>query len=105
MLLTSVFLTLVVNPENLSKRLLIEDVTHYAYGQTEDRNVELWVAGKAGWYKIKPAKGYLPAFNRMVQAVDMYYFLMDKHQSGKKQINPTFKNICQQVSCGPPSEL
>ena len=89
-----------LNPEALSKRILIDDVTHYAYGQTEDRSVELWVAGKAGWYKISPAKGYLPTFNRMVQAVDMYYFLMDRHQHGKKQLNPTFKNLCEQVSFG-----
>ncbi|KAJ5587381.1 uncharacterized protein N7459_003146 [Penicillium hispanicum] len=87
---------LVLNPDYLSKRIIIDDVTHYAYGQTEDRSVELWVAGKAGWYRISPAKGYLPTFNRMVQAVDMYYFLMDRHRQGKKQLNPTFKNLCEQ---------
>lgn len=86
-----------LDPDTLSKRIIIDDVTHYAYGQTEDRSVELWVAGKAGWYRISPAKGYLPTFNRMVQAVDMYYFLMDRHQHGKKQLNPTFKNLCEQV--------
>lgn len=64
----------------------------------EDRSVELWVAGKAGWYRISPAKGYLPLYNRMVQAVDMYYFLMDKHFERKKRLNPTFKNLCEQVS-------
>ncbi|KAJ5939138.1 hypothetical protein N7466_002272 [Penicillium verhagenii] len=87
---------LVLDPEALSKRIVIDDVTHYAYGQTEDRSVELWVAGKAGWYRISPAKGYLPTFNRMVQAVDMYYFLMDRHQHGKKQLNPSFRNLCEQ---------
>lgn len=87
----------VLNPDSPSKRIIIDDVVHYAYGQTEDRSVELWVAGKAGWYRISPAKGYLPTFNRMVQAVDMYYFLMDKHQHGKKQLNPSFKNLCEQV--------
>ncbi|KAJ5653980.1 hypothetical protein N7490_000983 [Penicillium lividum] len=87
---------LVLDHDTLSKRIVIDDVTHYAYGQTEDRSVELWVAGKAGWYRISPAKGYLPTFNRMVQAVDMYYFLMDRHQHGKKQLNPSFKNLCEQ---------
>jgi len=28
----------------------------------------------------------------------MLYFLIDKHKPGKKQINPTFKNLCRQVS-------
>ncbi|KAJ5719416.1 hypothetical protein N7493_007871 [Penicillium malachiteum] len=87
---------LALNPDALSKRMIIDDVTHYAYGQAEDRSVQLWVAGKAGWYRISPAKGYLPHFNRIVQAVDMYYFLMDRHQHGKKQLNPTYKNLCEQ---------
>ncbi|KAJ5160028.1 uncharacterized protein N7482_007032 [Penicillium canariense] len=88
---------LLLTPDSPSKRVIIDDVTHYAYGQTEDRSVELWVAGKAGWYNISPAKGYLPTFSRMVQAVDMLYFLMDRHQHGNKQLNPSFKNLCEQV--------
>ncbi|KAJ5370798.1 uncharacterized protein N7496_006890 [Penicillium cataractarum] len=87
---------LLLDPESASKRVIIDDVTHYAYGQTEDRSVELWVAGKAGWYNISPAKGYVPTFSRMVQAVDMLYFLTDRHQHGKKQLNPSFKNLCEQ---------
>ncbi|KAJ5713271.1 uncharacterized protein N7483_010452 [Penicillium malachiteum] len=87
---------LVLSPDALSKRMIIDDVTHYAYGQAEDRSVQLWVAGRAGWYRISPAKGYLPHFNRMVQAVDMYYFLIDRHQHGKKQLNPTYRNLCEQ---------
>ncbi|KAF3385183.1 hypothetical protein F1880_002596 [Penicillium rolfsii] len=87
---------LLLDPESASKRVIIDDVTHYAYGQTEDRSVELWVAGKAGWYNISPAKGYVPTFSRMVQAVDMLYFLIDRHQHGKKQLNPSFKNLCEQ---------
>lgn len=90
--------SLALDPDSTSNRIIIDDVTHYAYGQTEDRSVEIWVAGKAGWYLISPAKGYLPTFNRMVQAVDMLYFLIDRHQQGKKQINPTFKSLCRQVS-------
>lgn len=90
----------VLNRDNSSNRIIIDDVTHYAYGQTEDRSVEIWVAGKAGWYKVSPAKGYLPTFNRMVQAVDMLYFLMDRHVNRRKQLNPTFKSLCEQVSHG-----
>ncbi|KAJ5678018.1 uncharacterized protein N7477_003651 [Penicillium maclennaniae] len=87
-----------LDPDSHSNRVIIDDVTHYAYGQTEDRSVEIWVAGKAGWYLISPAKGYLNTFNRMVQAVDMLYFLIDRHKQGKKQINPTFRNLCQQYT-------
>lgn len=94
--------SLVLDLDNASKRIILDDVTHYAYGQTEDRSVEIWVAGKAGWYNISPAKGYLPTFNRMVQAVDMLYFLMDRHLTRRKQLNPTFKSLCEQVSIGAP---
>ncbi|KAJ5496737.1 hypothetical protein N7463_008724 [Penicillium fimorum] len=87
----------VLNPDNPPKRIIIDEVTHYAYGQTEDKSIELWVAGKAGWYDIiSPAKGFTPTYNRMVQAIDMLYFLVDKHRQGKKQINPSFKNLCEQ---------
>lgn len=88
-----------LNPDNPPKRIIIDEVTHYAYGQTEDKSIELWVAGKAGWYDIiSPAKGFTPTYNRMVQAIDMLYFLVDKHQQRKRQINPSFRSLCEQVS-------
>ncbi|KAJ5563466.1 hypothetical protein N7535_008630 [Penicillium sp. DV-2018c] len=88
---------LALQPDNPPKRIIIDDVTHYAYGQTEDKSIELWVAGKAGWYYIiSPAKGFTPTYNRMVQAIDMLYFLVDRHQQGKKQINPSFRSLCEQ---------
>lgn len=90
---------LVLNPDNPPKRIIIDEVTHYAYGQTEDKSIELWVAGKAGWYDIiSPAKGFTPTFNRMVQAIDMLYFLVDKHKQGKRQINPSFRSLCEQYT-------
>ncbi|OQD63971.1 hypothetical protein PENPOL_c008G05713 [Penicillium polonicum] len=90
---------LVLNPDNPPKRIIIDEVTHYAYGQTEDKSIELWVAGKAGWYDIiSPAKGFTPTFNRMVQAIDMLYFLVDKHKQGKRQINSSFRSLCEQYT-------
>ncbi|KAJ5337862.1 hypothetical protein N7452_004590 [Penicillium brevicompactum] len=90
---------LLLKPDNPPKRIIIDEVTHYAYGQTEDKSIELWVAGKAGWYDIiSPAKGFQPTYNRMVQAIDMLYFLVDKHQHGKKQPNPSFRNLCEQYT-------
>lgn len=88
----------VLEREKPNPRVILDNVTHYAYGQMEDRSVEMWAAGKSGWYKVSPAKGYQPHFNRIVQAVDAFYFMMDKHQHGRKQLNPTFKNLCEQVS-------
>ncbi|EKV10661.1 DNA (cytosine-5)-methyltransferase 1, replication foci domain [Penicillium digitatum] len=90
---------LMLNPDYPPKRIIIDEVTHYAYGQTEDKSIELWVAGKAGWYDIiSPAKGFTPTYNRMVQAIDLLYFLVDKHQQGKRQINPSFRSLCEQYT-------
>lgn len=90
-----------LNSEEPPNRIVIDEVTHYAYGQTEDKSIELWVAGKAGWYNIvSPAKGFQPTYNRMVQAIDMLYFLVDRHQQGKRQVNPSFRSLCEQVSLG-----
>ncbi|KAJ5457912.1 hypothetical protein N7475_009300 [Penicillium sp. IBT 31633x] len=90
---------LMLKPDNPPKRIIIDEVTHYAYGQTEDKSIELWVAGKAGWYDIiSPAKGFTPTYNRMVQAIDMLYFLVDRHQQGKKQVNPSFRSLCEQYT-------
>ena len=84
-----------------SKRVLIENVTHYAYGQHDDGEVGIWVAGSAGWFSITPAKGYKPMFYQMVEAIDLLYFLADKHQKKgrrKTQWNPKvdflFNEVC-----------
>ncbi|KAK2792032.1 hypothetical protein FQN52_004142 [Onygenales sp. PD_12] len=73
--------SLVLDDDYRSKRVLIENVTHYAYGQHEDGQIGVWVAGSAGWFSITPAKGYKPMFNEIVEAIDLLYFLADKHQN------------------------
>lgn len=83
-----------------SKRIVIENVTHYAYGQHADGEIGVWVAGKAGWYSITPAKGFKPMFNDMVEAVDLLYFLVDQHQRKKRRRRdgePTFEYLCEEV--------
>lgn len=55
----------------------ITEVRQFAYGQYEDGAVEIWAAGKAGWYAIKPSRGYKQTYNEMVQALEMLYFVAD----------------------------
>lgn len=79
---------------------MIENVTHYAYGQHDDGEVGIWVAGKAGWYSIVPARGYLPMYNDMVEAIDLLYFLVDRLQRTKRKRRsggPTFEYLCDEV--------
>lgn len=73
-------MTAVLDGENWPRRVLLADVTHYAYGQDEDGDVGIWVAAPAGWFSIEPARIYRAIFNDMVQAIDLFYFLADKHR-------------------------
>ncbi|EEH40432.2 hypothetical protein PAAG_02487 [Paracoccidioides lutzii Pb01] len=76
---------LVLDDNYRNKRVLIDNVTHYAYGQHDDGEIGLWVAGSAGWFSIAPARGFKPMFNQMVEAIDLLYFLADKHQNNKRR--------------------
>ena len=89
-----------MDPTYRSKRVLIGNVTHYAYGQHQNGEVGIWVAGLAGWFSITPAKGYKPMFNEMVEAIDLLYFLADKHQrKGRrgKNWNPKLDYLFDEV--------
>lgn len=92
---------LVLDPEYLTKRIVLENVTHFAYGQHNDGEVGFWVAGKAGWFSISPAKGYKAIFNDVVEAIDLLYFLADRHQSKRRRKrrnwNPSVEYLCEEV--------
>ncbi|KAL1966793.1 hypothetical protein VTN77DRAFT_3758 [Rasamsonia byssochlamydoides] len=90
---------LVLDEDYLSKRIVIENVTHYAYGQHADGEIGIWVAGQAGWYSIVPAKGYRPMYNDMVEAIDLLYFLVDRHQRRRRKRrnwDPSFEYLCDE---------
>ncbi|KAL4904840.1 hypothetical protein BDW74DRAFT_22450 [Aspergillus multicolor] len=72
--------SLVLDQDYLTKRIVLDDVSHFAYGQHNDGEVGIWVAGRAGWFSISPAKGYRPMFNEVVEAIDLLYFLTDRHK-------------------------
>jgi len=91
---------LVLDEDYLSKRIVIENVTHYAYGQHNDGEVGIWVSGRAGWFSISPAKGYRPMFTEMVEAIDLLYFIADRHQKKRrkrKDWNPSLEYLCEEV--------
>lgn len=92
-----------LDKDYLSKRMVIDNVTHYAYGQNDDGEVGIWVAGQAGWFAISPAKGYRLVYNDMVEAIDLLYFLVDRHQRKRQSRrigNPSFEYLCDKV-CAP----
>ncbi|KAL4890246.1 hypothetical protein BDV59DRAFT_185121 [Aspergillus ambiguus] len=91
--------SLILDPDYLSKRIVLENVTHYAYGQHNDGEVGFWVAGRAGWFSISPARGYRNMFIDVVEAIDLLYFLADRHQSRRKRRrnwNPSVEYLCEE---------
>jgi hypothetical protein len=87
-----VYLYVVLDDLYRSKRIHIDNVTHYAFGQHADGEYGIWVAGKAGWFSINPAKQYQPIYREIEGAIDLYYFLVDRHNrkgrwKGKKNLS------------------
>ncbi|KAK5199878.1 hypothetical protein LTR92_000419 [Exophiala xenobiotica] len=62
-------------------RIKIENVTNYSFGQHDDGKPCIWAAGKAGWYEIiSPSDRYLSHYDDTVEAIDLFYFMVDQHQ-------------------------
>jgi hypothetical protein len=75
-----------------SKRIHIDNVTHYAFGQHEDGDFGIWIAGKAGWFSVTPSKQYKPIYREVEEAIDLHYFLVDRYNrkgksKGKKSLS------------------
>ncbi|KAL2838722.1 hypothetical protein BJY01DRAFT_219823 [Aspergillus pseudoustus] len=90
---------LVLDPDYLTNRIVIDNVSHFAYGQHNDGEVGIWVAGRAGWFSISPARGYRPMFNEVVEAIDLLYFLTDRHKPKRRKRRnwkPSLEYLCDE---------
>ena len=76
-----------IQKSRLQIPLKLENVTHSSYGQYDDGEVDIWAAGGAGWFKIKPASSYKRTFQHMVKGVDVFYFIADAY-SGQPRLDP-----------------
>ncbi|KIY03757.1 uncharacterized protein Z520_00448 [Fonsecaea multimorphosa CBS 102226] len=64
----------------LYARIKIDNVTNYSFGQDDNGKPVIWAAGKAGWYEISPSDRYLSHYNDTLEAIDLFYFMVDQHQ-------------------------
>ena len=62
----------------------ITDVRSFAYGAYSDGSVELWAAGRAGWFVIRPSRTYRPIYNEMLEAVNLLFFIADAYREPRK---------------------
>ena len=70
---------MIANP--LHARIKIDNVTNYSFGQDDNGKPVVWAAGKAGWYEINPADRYLSHYNDTIEAIDMFYFMVDQQHA------------------------
>lgn len=81
------------HPHHLHKLYTIQvtDIKQYAYGQYEDGGVEIWVAGQAGWFTVKPSRSYKSVHQGMVQAIQLLYFAADVYKASQEQLQESHK--------------
>ena len=72
--------------------IVIDEVRHFAYGQYEDGKIEVWAAGKAGWFSIKPARAYKQVYRDIIEAIDMLYMAGDMYSAYAMAGNKKGKN-------------
>lgn len=82
-MLTSADAALIEKP--VYSRIKIENVKNYAFGLDDKGTPQLWAAGKAGWYEIQPSGRYLQYYNDTVEAIDLFYFMVDQQQKLPKK--------------------
>ncbi|KAJ8608317.1 hypothetical protein MRB53_039739 [Persea americana] len=85
----------------LPARIEITNVQQFAWGQYDDREIAIWAAGKAGWFKIRPDRQYREVYKDMIEAIAVLYFLADLYRDkrGKKAIAAvTFSEVLDTAS-------
>jgi hypothetical protein len=80
-----------------SNRLVVQikNVTHFSYGAYQNGDVDIWAAGEAGWYRIKPADSFVDTFQSMIEAVNIVYFTADCYKTGKLSAEELFSRYAQ----------
>jgi hypothetical protein len=68
----------------------VKNVTHFSYGAYENGDVDIWAAGEAGWYLIKPGESYIDVFQSMIEAVNILYFTTDCYRDDKYTADELF---------------
>lgn len=58
----------------------VKNVRGFSIG---DGPITIWANGRAGWFEIKPAPTYQDIYDKMTEAIDLYYILSDVHTDAK----------------------
>jgi hypothetical protein len=53
--------------------------------------ITLWAMAQSGWLEIQPSAKYRQMYNRITEAIDIYYFLTDQYEIMKRLGNRALK--------------
>ncbi|KAF2838128.1 hypothetical protein M501DRAFT_1017154 [Patellaria atrata CBS 101060] len=72
--------------QNYQKHVVIEvgPVTRFSYGQMHDGAMAIWAAGAAGWFLIKPSRGYREVYSFMTESIQLLYYVADLYRERSK---------------------
>ncbi|THX23211.1 hypothetical protein D6C90_00782 [Aureobasidium pullulans] len=87
---------------SLHRRVDIEltDIKEFSYGEYGDGSLDIWAAGKAGWFTIRPSPEYKRIYSDMIQALKLLYFMADSYRALKKYADlsaPYFFQKCSRA--------
>lgn len=61
------------------------EITNVIGFSIADEPITIWASGRSGWFELKPSKSYQIIYDKMVEGVDLYYFLVDTYEEIKKK--------------------
>lgn len=47
--------------------------------------VTLWALGESGWLEIRPSEKYQKMYNRMAEAISIYFFVTDLYEKEQRK--------------------
>ncbi|KAI4810395.1 hypothetical protein E4T44_10882, partial [Aureobasidium sp. EXF-8845] len=59
-------------------------VKEFSYGEYGDGSLDIWAAGKAGWFTIRASRAYRDTYSDMTQALKLLYFMADSYKAQKR---------------------
>jgi hypothetical protein len=68
-----------------------------------DDPITVWALGKSGWLEIQPSETYQKVYNKMVEAISIFYFVTDLYEKEKRRkgskkplsIDKILLNVCK----------
>jgi len=87
--------------DNTARRAVqidLTDIKEFSYGEYGDGSLDIWAAGRAGWFTIKPSRAYRDTYSDMTQALKLLYFMADSYKAQKKYADLSAPHFFKKVS-------